>query len=118
MKIQTAKIGVLALFNQEILYLNNNKPFLLIFSGSRMNSRESPDPTGYTFETMSIPGVPRVIPELDQAVVGSLQEVMGRLSYNLFLNDLFLYLVIDTVFHPSGIFKMAWCNNMIKLFAF
>ena len=62
MKIQTAKIGVLALFNQEILYLNNNKPFLLIFSGSRMNSRESPDPTGDTFETMSIPppGVPRV----------------------------------------------------------
>ena len=25
-----------------------------------------------------------------------------------FLNDLFLYLAIDTVFHPSGIFKMAW----------
>ena len=25
-----------------------------------------------------------------------------------FYNDLFLYLVIETVFHPSGIFKMAW----------
>ena len=25
-----------------------------------------------------------------------------------FLTDLFLYLVIDIVFHPSGIFKMAW----------
>ena len=25
-----------------------------------------------------------------------------------FLNDLFLYLAIDTVFHPSGVFKMAW----------
>ena len=25
-----------------------------------------------------------------------------------FLNDLFLYLAIDTVFHPSEIFKMAW----------
>ena len=25
-----------------------------------------------------------------------------------FLNDLFLYLAIDTVFYPSGIFKMAW----------
>ena len=79
--------------------------FIFYFPGSRVNSRESPDPTGYTFETMSIPGVPRVIPELDQAVVGSLQEVMGRLSYNLFLNDLFLYLVIDTVFHPSGIIQ-------------
>ena len=80
MKIQTAKIGVLALFNQGILYLNNNKPFLLIFSGSRMNSRESPDPTGDTFETMSIPppGVPREIPELNQAVVDSLQEVMDE----------------------------------------
>ena len=25
-----------------------------------------------------------------------------------FLNDLFLYLAIVTVFYPSGIFKMAW----------
>ena len=24
------------------------------------------------------------------------------------MNDLFRYLAIDTVFHPSGIFKMAW----------
>ena len=57
--------------------------FIFYFPGSRVNSRESPDPTGDTFETMSIPppGVPREIPELNQAVVDSLQEVMdeGRL---------------------------------------
>ena len=35
-----------------------------------------------------------------------------------FLNDLFLYLAIDTMFHPSGIFKMAWKflqNFMFKI---
>ena len=60
--------------------MNDKKPFLLIFPGSRVNSRESPDPTGDTFETMSIPppGVPREIPELNQAVVDSLQEVMDE----------------------------------------
>ena len=44
-----------------------------------MNSRDSPDPGGDTFETMSIPppGVPREIPELNQAVLESIQEVMG-----------------------------------------
>ena len=54
--------------------------FIFYFPGSRVNSRESPDPTGDTFETMSIPppGVPREIPELNQAVVDSLQEVMDE----------------------------------------
>ena len=54
--------------------------FIFYFLGSRVNSRESPDPTGDTFETMSIPppGVPREIPELNQAVVDSLQEVMDE----------------------------------------
>ena len=31
---------------------------------------------------------------------------MTVLTY-IYLNDLFLYLAIDTVLHPSGIFKMA-----------
>jgi len=48
--------------------------------GSRMNSRDSPDNAGDSFETMSIPppGVPREIPELNQAVLDSLQEVMDE----------------------------------------
>ena len=48
--------------------------------GSRMNSRDSPDNAGDSFETMSTPppGVPREIPELNQAVLDALQEVMDE----------------------------------------
>ena len=37
-------------------------------------------------------------------------DLLGLCTFNrfFFLNDLFLYLAIETVFHPSGIFKMAW----------
>ena len=42
-----------------------------------------------------------------------LPSTIPELGWNIwvtffFLNDLFLYLAIDTMFHPFGIFKMAW----------
>merc|ERR1712156_104328 len=59
--------------------------------GSRSNSRNSPSPGQDSFETMSIPppGVPREIPELNQAVLDSLHEDMdeGEEDKNTLLGD-------------------------------
>ena len=49
-------------------------------------------------------------------VMGDKNSKIDMVPIFFFLNDVFLYLAIDTVFHPSGTFKMAWKYLQIFMF--